>query len=154
MVLLPRHLISRILLEYIPNQNKLNFETVLQQLQRHIQSFHQYSQHYPNFYHYWVDDTQIQQSLYNGYYKTPKAYILNEYRERCQLFRNLPFPTFFETKYPMRLRCVLQELQYYFRFKLRIYPDILYTPIGYYTINGYQYNHRLCLEGLKKIHNL
>ena len=152
--MLPRDIISHILLDYIPNQQKQQTQRHHKQIIKQIQQLNQDFLHSTidkYFYSFWKRYIECKHCLYNGFFRTTNGYILNEYQQRCIVFKNQPYPTFFETKYPMKFRQVLQQLQHYFRFHYHIFRDPLHTPIGYYTINGFEYNQKVCLQTLKKI---
>ena len=104
------------------------------------------------FYQQWSMYQIDKHSLYNGVYKSYKYYILQEYIQRCILFKGKSYPTFFEKKYPMRFRKVLQQLTNLSNWKYNTWGQQLYMPIGYYYLN-FQYNIDICLlDGLKHIH--
>jgi hypothetical protein len=152
--MLPRHLISHIIIDYIPNRQKQQTQhhhiLVIKQIKILYHDFILSTSNDP-FYIFWKLCIESKQSQYNGFLRTTNRYILNEYQQRCLIFKHLPYPTFFEKKYPMKFRQVLQQLQDYFYLHYHIFQDPLYTPTGYYTINGFEYNQKLCLETLKKI---
>ena len=149
--MLPRPIISHSLIDYSPNQQTLHHhKQVIKQIQQLYQDF-LHSTIDKCVYSFWKRYMEGKHCLYNGFFRTTNGYILNEYQQRCIVFKHQPYPTFFETKYPMKFRQVLQQLHHYFSFHYHIFLDPLYTPIGYYTINGFEYNQKVCLEILKKI---